>query len=248
MTSSPSSPPSVVLLSGGLDSVTVLAVAAAQGQRVHALSFDYGQRHVVELASAARQAQRFGAVAHETIDLSHLGRLVAPATALVEASTLAVPKGEAPASNIPITYVPARNTLFLSYALAWAETIGARDIWIGVNALDYSGYPDCRPEFITAFERTANLATRVGVEAAQGTTGIVIRTPLLDLHKHEIVALGLSHGIDYADTVSCYDPGGDVNEGPLACGRCDSCGLRKTGFARAGVEDPTRYVVAPPAG
>ncbi|MEM6994103.1 MAG: 7-cyano-7-deazaguanine synthase QueC [Myxococcota bacterium] len=239
--------PSVVLLSGGLDSVTVLAVAAAEGQAVHALSFGYGQRHAVELDSAQRQAQRFGVVAHEVVDLKHVGRLVAPATALVEGSPLSVPKHRGDSDEIPATYVPARNTLFLSYALAWAETLGARDIWIGVNALDYSGYPDCRPEFVASFERTANLATRAGVEAEAGAPAIVIRTPLLELHKHEIIDLGLGHGVDYADTVSCYDPRRD-ERGPLACGACDSCVLRAAGFARAGVQDPTRYARATPGG
>jgi len=246
MTGKDAAQASVVLLSGGLDSVTVLAVAASQGHRVHALSFNYGQRHAVELQCAARQAKRFGAVAHEVVDLSHLGRLVAPATALVEGSALSVPKVGADGATsdaIPVTYVPARNTLFLSYGLAWAETVGARDIWIGVNALDYSGYPDCRPEFITAFEQTANLATRVGVEG-QGEPAVVIRTPLMELHKHDIVALGLRHGVDYSDTVSCYDPETD-GRGPVACGRCESCTLRAAGFARANVPDPTRYAPEP---
>lgn len=234
--------PAVVLLSGGLDSVTVLALAAAEGRRVHALSFRYGQRHEVELNSAARQAARLGVVAHEVVDLSHLGRLVAPATALVSGSGLRVPKAGADDGAIPVTYVPARNTLFLSYALAWAETLGAPDIWIGVNALDYSGYPDCRPEFIASFQRTANLATRVGVEGDSDASTIVIRTPLLNMHKHEIIATGAAHGVDYADTVSCYDPAVDPQGSPLACGRCDSCALRTAGFTRANVQDPTRYV------
>lgn len=234
--------PAVVLLSGGLDSVTVLAIAREAGHAVHALSFRYGQRHVLELGCAARQAERLGAAAHEVVDLSHLGRLVAPATALVEGSTLAVPKGRDvdQAHDIPVTYVPARNTLFLSYALAWAEALGARDIFIGVNALDYSGYPDCRPEFIESFVRTANLATRVGVEA-EGDA-IRIQTPLIDLTKAGIVARGVALGVDYADTVSCYDPVADEQGRPLACGRCDSCQLRRKGFVEAGVDDPTPYV------
>ena len=241
---------SVVLLSGGLDSVTVLAMATAQGRRVHALSFSYGQRHAVELACATRQAQRFGAVAHEIVDLGHLGRLVAPATALVAGSALQVPKDRQPEADIPVTYVPARNMVFLSYGLAWAEALGAREIWIGVNALDYSGYPDCRPEFIASFQRTANLATRAGVqERAAGESksesgsddAIVIRTPLSELRKSEIIALGLQHGVQYADTISCYDPSGG-DDSPRACGRCDSCVLRREGFAAAGVDDPTPYV------
>jgi 7-cyano-7-deazaguanine synthase len=238
----------VILLSGGLDSVTVLADATARGHAVHALSFSYGQRHAVELACARRQARAFGAVAHEIVDLGHLGALVASATALVRSSEHAVPKG-APAgpqpsdgsaaerSPIPLTYVPARNTLFLAYALAWAEVLDARHIFIGVNALDYSGYPDCRPAFIDAFQRVADLGTRAGVE----DRSIHIETPLRDLRKHEIVALGSSLGVDYGDTVSCYDPRED-DRGPLACGRCESCRLRRAGFERAGVPDPTRYV------
>ena len=231
-------PAAVVLLSGGLDSVTVLALASKRGFDVHAMSFAYGQRHAVELGCAARQAARFGAKVHEVVDLSHLGRLVAPATALVGSSTIDVPKGrDVEAEGIPSTYVPARNTLFLSYGLAWAEVLGARHIFIGVNALDYSGYPDCRPEFIEAFAKTANLATRIGVEEGDP---LRIETPLQELRKHEIIALGLEHGVDYADTVSCYDPSEDAG-GPLACGACDSCQLRRNGFALAGVEDPTRY-------
>ncbi len=234
--------PAVVLLSGGLDSVTVLAIAAQAGHSVHALSFRYGQRHALELQCAARQAERFGARAHEVVDLGHLGRLVAPATALVEGSALVVPKGRdvEHAGDIPVTYVPARNTLFLSYALAWAEALEARDIFIGVNALDYSGYPDCRPAFIESFARTANLATRVGVEGTGDA--IRIQTPLIDLSKAGIVTRGLGLGVDYADTVSCYDPIADEQQRPRACGRCDSCQLRRKGFAEAGVDDPTRYV------
>jgi len=232
----------VVLLSGGLDSVTVLAIARQAGFSTHALSFRYGQRHVLELGCAARQARRWGAVAHEVVDLSHLGRLVASATALVEGSALAVPKGREveDAGEIPVTYVPARNTLFLSYALAWAEALGARDIFIGVNALDYSGYPDCRPAFIESFARTANLATRIGVEGSGDA--IRIQTPLLELSKAQIVGRGVELGVDYADTVSCYDPEADSDDRPLACGRCDSCQLRRKGFSEAAVPDPTRYV------
>lgn len=234
--------PAVVLLSGGLDSVTVLAIARAAGHQAHALSFRYGQRHALELGCAARQAQALGAVAHEVVDLQHLGRLVAPATALVDGSDLAVPKDRdvEAAGDIPVTYVPARNTLFLSYALAWAETLDARDIFIGVNALDYSGYPDCRPAFIEAFATMANLATRVGV--TQGGDALRIQTPLIDLPKSGIIERGMALGVDYADTVSCYDPTADEDARPLACGRCDSCLLRRKGFEEAGVPDPTRYV------
>lgn len=236
-------PAAVVLLSGGLDSTTVLA-AASRRRRVHALSFRYGQRHAAELACARRQATRFGVVAHEVVELGHLGRLVAGATALVDASPLSVPKhdasgSDAPASEIPVTYVPARNALFLTYALAWAEAIDAADIWIGTNALDYSGYPDCRPEFIAAFATMAGLATRRGVEGRP----IAFEAPLSALRKHEIIALGTSLGVDYADTISCYDPVADGDR-VLACGACDSCRLRREGFALAGVTDPTRYAPA----
>lgn len=227
----------VVLLSGGLDSTTVLALAAAAGRETHALSFRYGQRHAVELACARRQAARLGARAHEVVDLGHVGQLVAAATSLVAGSPLAVPKdGEAGASKIPSTYVPARNTLFLAYALAWAEALGAREIWLGVNALDYSGYPDCRPEFVAAFQRLADLATREGVEGRP----ITLETPLLHMRKAEIVAAGHRLDVDYADTLSCYDPAVQ-DEHALACGRCESCELRRQGFAQAGLPDPTRY-------
>lgn len=231
----------VVLLSGGLDSVTVLAVARSRGLRVSALSFDYGQRHSVELACAKRQAATFEVDAHEVIDLSHFGRLVSPATALVEQSHTGVPKARdlTAATDIPVTYVPARNLVFLSYGLAWAETIGAAQIFVGVNALDYSGYPDCRPEFIAAFERAANLATRVGV-SDQG--GVSIEAPLQNLRKSEIVTLGTRLGVDFGNTVSCYDPAADPVGHPLACGACDSCQLRAEGFKLAGVPDPTGYV------
>ncbi len=234
-------PAAIVLLSGGLDSTTVLA-AASRRRRVHALSFRYGQRHAAELACATRQAVRAGVVAHEIVELGHLGRLVAGATALVEASALPVPKHAAsepvaPASEIPVTYVPARNALFLTYALAWAEAIDAADIWIGTNALDYSGYPDCRPEFIAAFATMAGLATRRGVEGR----AIGFEAPLSSLRKHEIIAMGTALGVDYADTISCYDPIA-AGDHVLACGACDSCRLRREGFDIAGVADPTRYV------
>lgn len=228
----------VVLLSGGLDSTTVLALAAAEGRALFALSFRYGQRHEAELASAARQAARFGARAHETVDLSHLGRLVATGTSLLRESTQGVPKDrQSTPGEIPSTYVPARNTLFLAYALAWAEVVGAAEIWLGVNAVDYSGYPDCRPEFIAAFEQLADRATRMGADGRR----LRIRAPLIRASKAEIVRLGLAAGVDYADTVSCYDPV-ERADAVLACGHCDSCRLRREGFAAAGADDPTRYV------
>lgn len=226
-------PRAVVLLSGGLDSTTVLALAAAEHRETYALSFGYGQRHAVELECARRQAARLGARAHEVVDLAHVGRLVASATSLVSASALAVPKDAEPGVGaIPSTYVPARNTLFLAYALGWAEALGAREIWLGVNALDYSGYPDCRPEFVAAFQKLADLATRTGVEG----NPITLRTPLLHLTKSQIVRAGHGLQVDYADTISCYDP-----QGTLACGHCDSCTLRRQGFSQAQLPDPTRY-------
>ncbi len=236
MSQAPDPIPAVVLLSGGLDSTTVLALAAGAGRQTHALSFRYGQRHAVEIECAARQAARMGARAHEVVDLGHVGRLVAAASSLVADSPLVVPKdGEPGAGPIPSTYVPARNTLFLAYALAWAEALGAREIWLGVNALDYSGYPDCRPEFVAAFQRLADLATRVGVEGRP----IALMTPLLHMSTAQIVEAGVAHGVDYADTISCYDP-----TGGHACRRCESCSLRLQGFVQAGVPDPTRYVDA----
>lgn len=217
----------VVLLSGGLDSATTLAIAVEQGFVCHALSFDYGQRHVAELNAAQMLANQLGAAAHRVVrlDIGQLG-----GSALTDAS-IAVP--ETPTQGIPITYVPARNTIMLSYALAWAEVLGARDIFIGVNAVDYSGYPDCRPEYIAAFERLANLATKAGVE--QGN--LHIRAPLIHLSKAEIIRAGLRLGVNYAETVSCYQ----ATEKGLACGRCDSCRLRREGFLGLGVDDPTRY-------
>jgi 7-cyano-7-deazaguanine synthase len=223
-----SHPPAVVLVSGGLDSATCLAIARAEGFRCHALSFAYGQRHGAELAAAARVARSLGAEQHRVmhIDLAAFG-----GSALTDTS-IAVP--EQATAGIPVTYVPARNTVFLSLALAWAEVLGASDIFIGVNAVDYSGYPDCRPEFIAAFERMANLATRAGVE---GAARIRIRTPLIDLSKGEIIGRGIGLGVDFAETVSCYQ----AAEDGAACGRCDSCRLRREGFRAAGVPDPTRY-------
>jgi 7-cyano-7-deazaguanine synthase len=224
--------PAVLLLSGGLDSTTLLALATGEGYAVSALTFQYGQRHDIEIESARRVAARYNVARHivADIDLRLFG-----GSALT--SDLAVPKDrlpEAVARGIPVTYVPARNTIFLSFALAWAEVLGASDIFIGVNALDYSGYPDCRPEFITAFESMANLATRAGVE---GATQVHVRAPLLALGKKEIVQLGCSLGVDYSLTTSCYDPTPDG----AACGRCDACMLRRKGFAEAGVADPVRY-------
>ncbi len=223
--------PAVVLLSGGLDSATALAIARARGFRCHALSFRYGQRHAVELAAAARVAAAQGVAAHHVvdIDLRWIG-----GSALT--ADIAVPKDRAVADmehGVPITYVPARNTIFLSYALAWAEVLGSRDIFIGVNVYDYSGYPDCRPEYIEAFERMARLATRAGVEGR----GLTIHAPLIELDKAGIIRAGVALGVDYGITHSCYDPGADG----AACGHCDSCLLRKKGFSEAGVNDPTRY-------
>lgn len=222
----------VVLFSGGLDSTTCLAVAKNQGFSPCALSFEYGQRHKVEIEAAKRVAAAMGVAAHLILPLP-LGAIGGSALT----ADIAVPKDRDTAemeADIPVTYVPARNTIFLSMALGWAEVLGAQDIFIGVNALDYSGYPDCRPEFIRAFETMANLAVK---EAVEGRLSITIHTPLLDLTKAGIVRLGLGLGVDYGLTHSCYDPS---PEG-LACGRCDSCLLRKKGFAEAGVADPTRY-------
>lgn len=217
----------VVLLSGGLDSATTLAIARAEGYACYALSVDYSQRHRSELAAAAELAKALGAVEHQIIelDLAQFG-----GSALTQ-SDIAVP--EQASAGIPVTYVPARNTIMLSLALAWMEVLGARDIYIGVNAIDYSGYPDCRPEFITAFERTANLATKAGVEGAR----ITIHTPLIDLTKAQIIARGRELGVDFSRTVSCYQA--DVQG--RACGVCDACRLRREGFEQAGVDDPTRY-------
>jgi 7-cyano-7-deazaguanine synthase len=222
----------VVLLSGGLDSTTALAIARSQGFRVLALSFNYGQRHSIELENAARVAKSVGVEQHliVDIDLRAIG-----GSALTDGSQ--VPKErsmEEMASGIPITYVPARNTIFLSFALAWAEVLGVQDIFIGVNALDYSGYPDCRPEYIEAFEKMAGLATKSGVE---GRLRLKIHTPLIAMTKGEIIKTGLQLGVDYSLTHSCYDP---TAEG-LPCGKCDSCRLRLKGFADAGVRDLLRY-------
>ncbi len=235
-------PRGIVLLSGGLDSATVLALAQAEGHRLYALSFRYGQRHEVELIRAATQAVARGVVEHKILDLSHLGELVASKTALVAGSELPVSHTGAEA-GIPNTYVPARNTVFLSYALAWAEVVDARDIWIGVNARDYAGYPDCRPAFVSAFEDLANLATKVGVEHAEQAgegPAIRLRAPLVNLRKHEIIARGGELGVDYANTLSCYEPVG-APESAVACGTCHSCRLRLEGFWGAGRPDPASY-------
>lgn len=217
----------VVLLSGGLDSATVLAIAREAGLDCHALSFRYGQRHGAELAAAARVAEALGAVEHRVVDLD----LSAIGGSALTDSRIAVP--ESPTTGIPVTYVPARNTVFLAVALGWAEVLGAREIHIGVNAVDYSGYPDCRPAFIEAFERLANLATKAGVEGEHFS----VRTPLIDLSKAQIIRRGVALGVDYGLTVSCYQADAEGR----ACGVCDSCRLRAKGFAEAGIADPTRY-------
>ena len=224
--------PAVVLLSGGLDSATALAVARQEGYRCHALTVAYGQRHAAELEAAARVAAALGAAEHRTVplDLRAFG-----GSALT--GDLDVPKDRAPeamAAGIPVTYVPARNTVFLALALAWAEVLGSFDIVMGVNILDYSGYPDCRPEFVAAFEHLAALATKAGVE---GRGRFRVHTPLIRLSKADIIRLGAELGVDYALTHSCYDP----SPGGAACGRCDACRLRRDGFQAAGVPDPTRY-------
>ena len=226
--------PAVVLLSGGLDSTTTLAVAQQEGFTPYAITFRYGQRHLVEIEAARRVAARAGVAQHIIVDFDL--RMIG-GSALT--SDLAVPKGrplEAMGQGIPVTYVPARNTIFLSFALAWAEVLGAGDIFLGVNALDYSGYPDCRPEYIAAYERMANLATRAGVEGQQRLT---IHTPLIQLTKAQIIQRGLALGVDYGLTITCYDPSPDG----LACGQCDACLLRLKGFAEAGVADPVAYAV-----
>jgi len=223
-------PNAVVLLSGGMDSATTLAIARQQGFACLALSFAYGQRHALELDAAQGLARHFGA-RHEivTIDLRSMG-----GSALT--ADIAVPKDRSlkdMGKDVPITYVPARNTIFLSFALGWAEVTGARDIFLGVNALDYSGYPDCRPEYIAAFEQMANLGTRAGTEGR----GFTVHTPLIALTKKEIVAKGLDLGVDFGRTVSCYDPA----PGPVACGRCDACLLRLKAFEEIGKKDPATY-------
>lgn len=218
----------VVLLSGGLDSATCLAIAKSEGFACHCLSVDYGQRHTAELAAAARVAATLGASAHRTVhlDMNQFG-----GSALTDQSIAVPTDGVKP--GIPVTYVPARNTIMLALALGWAETLGAQDIFVGVNAVDYSGYPDCRPDFIAAFERMANLATKAGVEGH----ALKIHAPLIHLSKAEIIRRGTALGVDYAQTVSCYQ----ADASGRACGRCDACRLRREGFAAAGLADPTKY-------
>lgn len=226
----------VVLLSGGLDSTTTLAMAKAAGFACHALTFRYGQRHAVEIEAARRVAARLGAAEHVVVDID-LRRFGGSALT----ADIDVPKdrpADAIAHGIPVTYVPARNTIFLAFALAWAEVLGAQDIFIGVNVLDASGYPDCRPEYIEAFQRLADLATKAGVEGGQRLT---IHTPLIRMTKAEIVKAGLELGVDYGLTSSCYDPAPDG----APCGRCDACRLRRKGFAEAGAADPLAYRTAP---
>jgi 7-cyano-7-deazaguanine synthase len=221
--------PAVVLLSGGLDSTTVLAIAKAEGYTPYALSFRYGQRHTVELEAAERVARAQGVARHVIADIN---LRVFGGSALTD--DIAVPHHESAdelRQDIPVTYVPARNTVFLSFALAWAETLKSSDVFIGVNALDYSGYPDCRPEYISAFEKMANLATKAGVE---GTQQLKIHTPLIDLTKAQTIERGLALDVDYSLTHSCYDP----DEQGLSCGTCDSCLLRRRGFSELGLEDP----------
>ena len=222
--------PAVVLLSGGLDSTTTLAIAQRDGFTPHAMTFRYGQRHEREVNAARRVAGAAGVPKHVVVDID---LRVFGGSALT--SEIAVPKDRESMEGVPITYVPARNTIFLSYALAWAEVLDARDIFVGVNAVDYSGYPDCRPEYVAAFERMANLATRAGIEGR----GVRIRAPLIQLTKAQIIALGTSLGVDYSLTTSCYDP----DDAGTSCGHCDACLLRLKGFAEAGQPDPIRYRV-----
>ena len=222
--------PAIVLVSGGLDSATVLAMARAEGFRCIALSFDYGQRHRVELEAAARVARAGGTVEHRILSLP-IGEL--GGSALTDTSIDVPAASESASDQVPVTYVPARNTIFLAMALGLAEITGAKDIFIGANAVDYSGYPDCRPEFIAAFEKVANLATREGIEGA----GFRIRAPLVAMTKAEIITAGSRLGVDYGLTISCYNP---TDQG-AACGVCDSCQLRMKGFAEAGIDDPTLY-------
>ncbi len=221
-------PKAVVLISGGLDSTTVLAIAKRQGYRCYTLSFDYGQRHRAELIAAERTAQSLGSEEHKVIqlDLRSIG-----GSALTD-DLINVPEEET--QGVPVTHVPARNTIFLSIALGWAEVLGAQDIFVGVSAVDYSGYPDCRPEYISAYEQMANLATKAGVEGKK----LAIQAPLMSLTKADIIRQGIALGVDYSLTVSCYQ----ANDEGQACGKCDSCRLRKQGFQQAGITDPTRYI------
>jgi 7-cyano-7-deazaguanine synthase len=226
----------VVLLSGGMDSATVLAWARQHGFEIYALSLRYGQRHSAELTAAARVAQALGALRHEIIDLDLSHLFVGPRGSALTDSSIAVPVTGA-GHGIPVTYVPARNTIMLSLALGWAEVLGANDLFFGANAVDYSGYPDCRPAYVAAFETLANLATKAAVEGER----LTLHTPIIDLSKADIVRLGLTLGVDFALTVSCYQ----ANAEGEACGQCDACRLRRQGFEQAGVPDPTRYVTRP---
>ena len=226
--------PAVVLLSGGLDSATVLAIAKKLGYAPYALSFRYGQRHSSELDAAVRVAKSIGAVKHEIIDLD-LRRFVG-GSALTD-DAYAVPTCLSKQDEIPITYVPARNTIMLSVALGWAEALGGLDIFFGANAVDYSGYPDCRPEYVKSFEATANLATKVGVESHEASTQFRVHAPIIKMSKAEIIKTGIELGVDFSQTVSCYQ----ANSEGLACGQCESCRLRREGFKSAGISDPTHY-------
>ena len=232
MTEENASRPAVLLLSGGMDSTTLLALAATKGFLVHALSFRYGQRHDLEVQAATRAAERYAVLKHVVldIDLKTFGGSALTGAGLVPKDRPIEEK------DIPVTYVPGRNTIFLAYAMAWAEVLGSTDLFIGVNSVDYSGYPDCRPEYIESFERMANLATR----AAVGGQRLIVHSPFIRMSKREIIELGLSLGVDYSDTLSCYDPAADG----AACGHCDACQLRRKGFAEAGVPDPARYAAA----
>ncbi len=232
-------PAAVVLLSGGMDSATVLALARAQGFECYALSVRYGQRHSAELDAARRVAQALGAVRHEVVDLDVSHLFVGPRGSALTDPSIAVPTAGTSA-GIPVTYVPARNTMMLSLALGWAEVLGAHDIFFGANAVDYSGYPDCRPDYVSAYQTMANLATKAAVQGAP----LVIHTPIIDMTKADIVRVGLAHEVDFSITVSCYQADTDGR----ACGLCDACRLRRKGFIEAGVVDPTRYVSALPDG
>ncbi|MEL7473335.1 MAG: 7-cyano-7-deazaguanine synthase QueC [Planctomycetota bacterium] len=234
--------PAVVLLSGGLDSATALALARQTGHICHALTISYDQRHSAELDAAKHIAQHLGAASHRTVQVELRAIGGSALTDDIPVPKSQPPKGhteqDEPDAGIPITYVPARNLTFLSIAAGYAEVVGARDLYVGVNAVDYSGYPDCRPEFIEAFERAANLGTKLGVEA-EHEPWLRVRTPLIDMTKADIIKTGVRLGVDYAHTLSCYDP-----EDSLACGRCDACRLRTAGFEAAGIADPTRYAVS----
>ncbi|HEU4621465.1 MAG TPA: 7-cyano-7-deazaguanine synthase QueC [Burkholderiaceae bacterium] len=228
--------PAVVLLSGGMDSATVLAIARSQGFECHALSVRYGQRHSAELDAAARVAHALGAARHEIVDIDLSRLFVGPRGSALTDRSIDVPTTGVQAGAIPVTYVPARNTIMLSIALGWAEVLGASDLFFGANAVDYSGYPDCRPEYVRAYEAMANLATK----AAVGGERLAIHVPIIGMSKAEIVRTGLAHGVDFALTVSCYQ----ADDLGRACGHCDACRLRRQGFIDAGVTDPTRYVAA----